>query len=124
MADRPAVPLRDQFEHIVAGGDQQVDQSRFASLPEGGLFNATDRVAVLLGRLTDGDTGHDSSSPSPILAPRRNSPAAIGLPPARCNSVNRTAPSPQATVSRSSRMRPADPSPSAMVARSSFTRSA
>src|ERR1700722_18834727 len=65
-----------------------------------------------------------STLPGAIGLPRRNSPAAIGLPPARCNSTMRTAPLPQATVSLSSSTRPTCPLPSPFLVRNIFTRPA
>src|SRR5580704_12920010 len=57
-----------------------------------------------------------------IGVPRRNSSAAIGLPPARCSSTMRTAPLPQATVSLSSSTRPDSPLPLPLVECRIFTR--
>ena len=47
------------------------------------------------------------------FTPRKKSSAGIGFLPARCTSVRRTAPLPQAIVSLSSRSVPAGPAPSA-----------
>src|ERR1041384_975676 len=64
-----------------------------------------------------------SAAPTLIFAPRRNSSARIGLPPAFCNSTIRTAPVSQAMVRGSSSTVPGAPLPSPRALRSTLTRS-
>src|SRR5690606_16054720 len=110
-------------EHDISCRPQIVHQLRLGLAPEGVDEEEADRrlVSGLFG--ADDHRAHVSPIPLPSLAPRRKSSAAIGLPPARCNSRSLTAPSPQAIPNRSSMISPGAPFPSATVERRSFTRS-
>ena len=124
MPDDMAVLLGHQFEHRIAALDQRVDQPGLRLLAERMFLDEADRLAILRRGGPDRHHAHESLVPFSIFKPRRNSSAVTGLPPARCNSVRRTAPSAQATVSRSSMTSPGAPAPSAGAERSSFSRSA
>src|SRR5690606_10963174 len=104
VADHLSLLLGDQFQDGVAAGDQRVHQARFGGLPEGLLLDQPDRLAIPGLGAPYSHHAHASLSPLANLAPRMNSPAGTGLPPARCSSTSRTAPLPQAIVSASSRI--------------------
>jgi hypothetical protein len=123
MADKAAVLLRDQFQNDIAVSGETVDEIGFERLSEGALDEGMDGASVGGLRRPDGHAAHDSLSPADSFAPRRNSWASTARPPARWTSTRRTAPLPQAMVSRSSRTVPGAPSPSARFERSSFSRS-
>src|SRR5690606_38502467 len=121
MADHLAVLLGDEFDHAVAGSHQSVHQAGLRRLTERMYRDFPYRFAVARLRRPDGNHAHATLSPRFILAPRRKSSAVAGLLPARCSSVTRTAPSPQAMPRRSSMISPGAPCPSVGSERSSRT---
>src|SRR5690606_25766201 len=124
VADDLTLLLGHQFYHRVAAVHQRVDQSGLRLLAERMLLDEADRLAILRRGGPDRHHAHDSLIPFSILVPRRNSSAVTGLPPARCNSATRTAPSAQATANRSSTTSPGAPAPADGAERKIFSRSA
>src|SRR5262249_18684560 len=64
--------------------------------------------------------GQDPRAPAFTAVPRKTAPVDIGCLPARCTSVRRTAPVPQAIVSFSSSTTPGAPEPPPLVERSAL----
>src|SRR4051794_11512799 len=120
--------------HAGVGAARAVDADLLAANRLDRIFHcALDRGAVFLDlpaakrRAVVFDdqfvTGHQLRRAGGLSGvPRRNSSAFIGALPARCNSRIRTAPSPQATLRRSSSNSPGAPEPCATAQRRSFTR--
>jgi len=115
----PATVIRDERQSEIAVTAQPLDQIGFGSTRKRRNENVPDRERVFRALRPD---HHDSRIPGAIFVPRRNSSAFIGCLPARWTSVSRTAPSPQAMVSRSSSTVPGAPEPSPRVERSTLMR--
>ncbi len=83
VADDLAIFLGHQFDDGVAAGDQGIDQAGFRLLAKGMFFDEADGLAIPRRRRAYRHHAHVSFVPFSILAPRKNSCAAAGLPPAR-----------------------------------------
>ena len=75
--------FRHQFDDGVAAGDQRVDQPGLRLLAEGVFLDEANGLAIPRRRRAYRHHAHESFGPFSIWAPRRNSCAAAGLPPAR-----------------------------------------
>ena len=83
MADHLAVFFRHQFDDGVAAGHQRVDQPGLRLLAEGVFLDEANGLAIPRRRRAYRHHAHENFIPFTILAPRRNSDAAAGFPPAR-----------------------------------------
>ena len=83
VADDLAVFFCYQLDDGVAAGHQRVNQAGLGPLAERMLFDKADRLAIPRRGRAYRHHAHLSFIPFSILAPRKNSCAAAGLPPAR-----------------------------------------
>src|SRR5690606_14335865 len=117
-------PARRDHLHLLAaeaahGVFQRLLHRSAVALP---LPAAKRRAVVFEDQLVAGH-GVPSRAPTGRRNPRRKASADIGLPPARCTLVSRSAPSPQAMVRRSSSTSPGEPAPAAISPSSTSRRS-